>query len=401
MISVEEASARILATFTPVGAETVALAEAAGRISAAPVIARTTQPPADVSAMDGFAVRAEEARGGAALRLIGSAPAGHPFAGSVGAGETVRIFTGSFIPAGADAVLLQEDADAEEGGVRVRETVRPGQHIRRMGQDFAHGDVVIAAGRRLSSRDIGLAAAADHPWLLVHRRPRVAVLATGDEIALPGEPIPPGGIVSSNAHALAAMVAALGGAPSVLPIAADDTEAIGRAADAARGFDLLLTTGGISVGAHDLVQAGLARRGLAVDFWKIAMRPGKPLMFGRLGEMPVLGLPGNPVAAFVCALLFARPALLRLAGLAAAPLPTTTAETATALGANDRRFDFLRARLEEDAAGRLVATAFAVQDSAMQAVLARADALILRPPHAPAVAAGAAVEIVRFDRLGL
>ena len=401
MISVEEASARILATFTPVGAETVALAEAAGRISAAPVIARTTQPPADVSAMDGFAVRAEEARDGAALRLIGSAPAGHPFAGSVGAGETVRIFTGSFIPAGADAVLLQEDADAEEGGVRVRETVRPGQHIRRMGQDFAHGDVVIAAGQRLSSRDIGLAAAADHPWLLVHRRPRVAVLATGDEIALPGEPIPPGGIVSSNAHALAAMVAALGGAPSVLPIAADDTEAIGRAADAARGFDLLLTTGGISVGAHDLVQEGLARRGLAVDFWKIAMRPGKPLMFGRLGEMPVLGLPGNPVAAFVCALLFARPALLRLAGLAAAPLPTTTAETATALGANDRRFDFLRARLEEDAAGRLVATAFAVQDSAMQAVLARADALILRPPHAPAVAAGAAVEIVRFDRLGL
>ena len=401
MISVEEASARILATFTPVGAETVALAEAAGRISAAPVIARTTQPPADVSAMDGFAVRAEEARGGAALRLIGSAPAGHPFAGSVGAGETVRIFTGSFIPAGADAVLLQEDADAEEGGVRVRETVRPGQHIRRMGQDFAHGDVVIAAGRRLSSRDIGLAAAADHPWLLVHRRPRVAVLATGDEIALPGEPIPPGGIVSSNAHALAAMVAALGGAPSVLPIAADDTEAIGRAADAARGFDLLLTTGGISVGAHDLVQEGLARRGLAVDFWKIAMRPGKPLMFGRLGEMPVLGLPGNPVAAFVCALLFARPALLRLAGLAAAPLPISRAETATALGANDRRFAFLRARLEEDAAGRLVAAAFAIQDSAMQAVLARADALILRPPHAPAVAAGAAVEIVRFDRLGL
>ncbi len=401
MISVEEASARILATFTPVGAETVALAEAAGRISAAPVIARTTQPPADVSAMDGFAVRAEEARDGAALRLIGSAPAGHPFAGSVGAGETVRIFTGSFIPAGADAVLLQEDADAEEGGVRVRETVRPGQHIRRQGQDFAAGEAVIAAGRRLSPRDIGLAAAADHPWLLVHRRPRVAVLATGDEIALPGEPIPPGGIVSSNAHALAAMVAALGGAPSVLPIAADDTEAIGRAADAARGFDLLLTTGGISVGAHDLVQEGLARRGLAVDFWKIAMRPGKPLMFGRLGEMPVLGLPGNPVAAFVCALLFARPALLRLAGLAAAPLPISRAETATALGANDRRFAFLRARLEEDAAGRLVAAAFAIQDSAMQAVLARADALILRPPHAPAVAAGAAVEIVRFDRLGL
>ncbi len=401
MISVAEARDRILAAFAPVGAETVALAEAAGRISAAPVIARTTQPPADVSAMDGYAVRTEDGRDGAVLRLIGSAPAGHPFAGGIGVGETVRIFTGSFVPAGADAVLLQEDASPEGETIRVRETVRPGQHIRRMGQDFAQGDVVIAAGRRLSPRAIGLAAAANHPWLLVHRRPRVAVLATGDEIALPGEPIPPGGIVSSNAHVLAAMVASLGGAPSVLPIALDDPEAIAAAADAARGFDLLITTGGASVGAHDLVQAGLARRGLAVDFWKIAMRPGKPLMFGRLGAMPVLGLPGNPVAAFVCALLFARPALLRLAGLAPAPLPTTRAETATALPANDRRFDFLRARLEEDAAGRLIATAFAVQDSAMQAVLADADALILRPPHAPSVAAGAAVEIVRFDRLGL
>jgi molybdopterin molybdotransferase len=227
------------------------------------------------------------------------------------------------------------------------------------------------------------------------------VLATGDEIALPGEPIPEGGIVSSNAHALAAMLTSLGAVASVLPIAADDPDAIAQAADAARGFDLLLTTGGASVGAHDLVQAGLARRGLAVDFWKIAMRPGKPLMFGRLGEMPVLGLPGNPVAAFVCGLLFVRPAVLRLAGLAGAPLATATATTATPLAANDRRFDFLRARLLEDEAGNLVAEAFAVQDSAMQAVLARADALILRPPFAPALAAGGVVEIIRFDRLGL
>lgn len=401
MISIEEAGARILAAFAAVGAETVALAAASGRVTAAPVIARTTQPPADVSAMDGYAVRAEDARDGATLRLIGSAPAGHPFTGRLGAGETVRIFTGSVLPAGADAVLLQEDASTDGAIVQVGESVHRGRHVRRMGQDFAAGETLIAAGRRLSPRAIGLAAAANHPWLLVHRRPRVAVLATGDEIALPGDPIPAGGIISSNAHALAALITALGGAPSVLPIAADDPEAIGRAADAARGFDLLLTTGGASVGAHDLVQEGLARRGLAVDFWKIAMRPGKPLMFGRLGAMPVLGLPGNPVAAFVCALLFVRPAVLRLAGLPATPLPTTTAVTATPLAANDRRFDFLRARLAEDAAGEPVAEAFAVQDSAMQAALAHADALILRPPHAPALAASAKIEIVRFDRLGL
>ena len=401
MISIEDARARILAAFAPVGAETVALAEACGRISAAAVIARRTQPPADVSAMDGYAVRAEDARDGATLRVIGSAPAGHPFAGRIGAGETVRIFTGSILPEGADAVLLQEDAEAEGETVRVRESARPGRHIRRMGEDFARDEPIIAAGRRLSPRDIGLAAAANHPWLQVHRRPRVAVLATGDEIALPGEPIPQGGIVSSNAHALAAMLTSLGAVASVLPIAADDPDAIAQAADAARGFDLLLTTGGASVGAHDLVQAGLARRGFAVDFWKIAMRPGKPLMFGRLGEMPVLGLPGNPVAAFVCGLLFVRPAVLRLAGLAGAPLPMVTAETATSLAANDRRFDFLRARLRDEPGGRCVVEAFAVQDSAMQAVLARADALILRPPFAPALAAGAAVEIIRFDRLGL
>ncbi len=401
MIGIDGARARILAGLVAVGPETVALAEALGRITAAPVLARLTLPPADVSAMDGYAVRVAEARAGATLRLIGSAPAGHPFAGAMAAGETVRIFTGSFLPDGADAVLLQEDAEAVGERVVVRETVRPGQHIRRKGQDFTEASTVIPAGRRLGPRDIGLAAAANHPWLAVHRRPRIAILATGDEIALPGEKVPAGGIVSSNAHALAAMVIALGGTPIILPIAPDDIDAIARGADGARGADLLVTTGGASVGDHDLVQAGLARRGLAVDFWKIAMRPGKPLMFGQLGDMPVLGLPGNPVSAFICALLFLRPALLRLAGLADAPLPLEPAQTKTPLRANDRRFDFLRAVLERNQDGALLAEAFAVQDSAMQASLARADALILRPPHAPAVEAGGVVEILRFERLGL
>jgi molybdopterin molybdotransferase len=400
MISVEEARARILAAFAATGGETVALSEAVGRVSAAPIVARLTQPPADVSAMDGYAVRAADGVAGARLRLIGSAPAGHPFAGEIGPGESVRIFTGSIVPAGGEAVLLQEDAAEAGGMVEVREAVRPGQHIRRQGQDFRAGDVVIPAAKRLTPRDIGLAAAANHPWLAVHRAPRVAILATGDEIALPGEPIPPGGIVSSNAHALAALVRQHGGVAVILPIAPDDAAAIAGAAAGVGGFDLLLTTGGASVGAHDLVQPALAACGMVVDFWRIAMRPGKPLMFGRLGATPVLGLPGNPVSAFICAVLFLLPALTRLRGLADAPLPRWTARSGTALRANDRRFDFLRARLEHRPDG-LVASAFASQDSAVQSLLAQADALILRPPHAPALEAGGEVEIIRLDLAGV
>jgi molybdopterin molybdotransferase len=399
MISVEEARARIVAPLRPTPAETVGLAEGWGRVLAAPAIARLTQPPADVSAMDGYALRASDGTAGAVLRVIGEAPAGHPFAGIVGAGETVRLFTGSVVPAGADAILLQEDATRDGALVRVNETATAGRHIRRAGQDFAAGDEVIPAGRRLGARDIGLAASANHPWLRVHRRPRVALLATGDEIAMPGEPIPAGGIVSSNAHALAALVRAGGGEPVVLPIARDTKEAIAEVADAVQGCDLLVTTGGASVGDHDLVVAGLQTRGLQVDFWKIAMRPGKPLLFGQMGAVPVLGLPGNPVSALVCAVLFLVPALARLSGLPPAPPPTEDAITGTPLPANDHRADHLRATLERDAADRLVATAFRVQDSAMLRRLAQADALILRAPHAPALEAGAPVRVIRLDRL--
>jgi molybdopterin molybdotransferase len=313
----------------------------------------------------------------------------------------VRLITGSFVPAGADTVLLQEDASEADGIVTVNEAATKARHIRRAGQDFSERDVLVQAGRRLTARDIGLAASGNHPWLSVHRRPRVAILATGDEIALPGEPIPPGGIVSSNAHALAALMRAQGCDPTVLPIAADTLEAIAAGADAARGADLLVTTGGASVGDHDLVQAGLGQRGLALDFWKIAMRPGKPLMFGRMQDMPVLGLPGNPVSALVCAVLFLVPALARLAGLPAAPLPRTAALLGARLPANDRRADFLRARLTTAEDGRLTATAFERQDSAMLRLLATADALLLRAPFAPAAEAGAAVEVIRLDQLGL
>ena len=401
MISVAAARERIVAAMRPTAAEIVAIPAAWNRVSAAPVTARLTQPPADVSAMDGYALRAADGANGATLRVIGEAPAGHPFAGEVGPGEAVRLFTGSVVPSGADGILLQEDAAREADRVTVRETVRPGRHIRRAGQDFTAGEALIPAGKRLGARDIGLAAAANHPWLAVHRPPRLAILATGDEIALPGDPIGPGGIVSSNSHALAALARAAGADPLILPIARDDRAAIAAVADAIAGADLLVTTGGASVGDHDLVQAGLGERGFVVDFWKIAMRPGKPLMFGTLGAVPVLGLPGNPVSALVCAILFLIPALARLSGLPGDPPPTLPARLGSPLAANDHRADHLRAALTPGAGGELTATAFARQDSAMLRLLAEANALILRPPHAPALESGAAVEIIRLDTLGL
>jgi molybdopterin molybdotransferase len=401
MISVEEARERILASLHPTPGEVVALPDAWGRVTVTPVIARLTQPPADVSAMDGYALRAADGTLGAVLKVIGSAPAGHPFDSSVAAGQAVRIFTGSVVPAGADAILLQEDATATGTEVRVNEAVTEGRHIRRAGQDFAAGDAVIPAGRRITARDAGLAAAANHPWLTVHRRPRVAILATGDEIAMPGEPIPSGGIVSSNSHALAALVRATGGEPIVLPVAQDTREAVAAVADAVHGVDMLVTTGGASVGDHDLVIEALKTRGLDLDFWQIAMRPGKPLLFGRLGPVPVLGLPGNPVSAMVCAILFLLPALSRLSGLPSAPPPVSQAIAGAALRANDHRADHLRAAVSTDPLGRIVATPFQVQDSALLRRLALADALILRPPHAPALAEGEEVPVIRLDSLGI
>jgi molybdopterin molybdotransferase len=401
MISVDEARQRILEAVRPTAPEVVALAEAWNRVTAAPVLARLTQPPADISAMDGYAVRAADGVPQASLSVIGDAPAGHPFAGRVGPGEAVRLFTGSVVPPGADSVIIQEDATRDGDRVRVNEAAIAGRHIRRAGQDFAAGDEVLPAGRRITARDVGLAAAANHPWLTVHRRPRVAILSTGDEIAMPGEPIPPGGIVSSNSHALAALVRAAGGEPLILPNARDDHATIGAVADSIGGMDLLVTTGGASVGDHDLVFSALQARGMTLDFWQIAMRPGKPLLFGRMGATPVIGLPGNPVSALVCAILFLLPALARLSGLPAAPPPVTPAVLGAALRANDKRTDHLRATIRVDSGGRLVATPFAVQDSAMLRRLAQADALILRPPHDPALPEGAPIGIIRLDSLGL
>lgn len=396
MQSVEAARARILAALAATPPETVALAEAAGRVLARPVSARLTQPPAAVSAMDGYALRAADAALGARLRVVGEAPAGHPFAGQIGPGEAVRIFTGAFIPKGADSILLQEDATAEAGTVLVREAVTQGRWVRPAGLDFATGETLLAAGRKLTARDIGLAAAANHPWLTLHRRPRIGILATGDEIALPGDPLPMGGIVSSNAHALAAMLRAAGAEAVILPIAPDDADAIATLAQGARGCDMLVTTGGASVGEHDLVQKALVPGGFALDFWKIAMRPGKPLIWGRLGETPMLGLPGNPVSALVCAVVFLLPAVAVMAGLPAAPTPSEAALAGADLAANDQREDYLRCTLDGD-----VATPFSRQDSSMLKTLARADALLIRAPHAAALPAGSPVRIIRLSALGV
>jgi len=399
VISVDEARDRILAGLGATGPETVPLAAGWNRVLARPVAARLTQPPADVSAMDGYAVRAADAVAGATLRLSGAAPAGKPFAGSVGAGEAVRIFTGGFVPEGADGIVIQEDATVSDGSVRINETAMAGRHIRRRGLDFLEGSELLPAGRRLTARDIGLAAAGNHPWLTVHRRPRIGILATGDEIALPGEALPAGGIVSSNAHALAALVASAGGEASILPIAPDDAAEIAALAGSG-GFDLLVTTGGASVGEHDLVQKALGRDGFVLDFWQIAMRPGKPLIWGRLGAVPVLGLPGNPVSALVCAVIFLLPALARLQGLADTATPTIRARAGVDLPENDKRADHLRATLAAGEGG-WIATPASRQDSSMLSVLAGADALILRAPFAPKLPKGAAVEVVPLAALGV
>jgi molybdopterin molybdotransferase len=398
VIPVEEACKRLLAPLTPLAAEQVSLADALGRVLAEDVAARRTQPPFPASAMDGYAVRsADVARVPARLTVVGSVPAGQAYAGTVGRGEAVRIFTGAPVPNGADSIVIQEDTERAGDIVTVREAAPEGQFVRPAGLDFREGDVGLRAGRRLTARDVGLAAAMNRPWLLVRRQPRVAILPTGDEVVLPGDPVGPNQIVSSNGLALAAFVTQCGGIPLQLPIAPDDNSALQRIALGAAGADFLVTTGGASVGDHDLVREALQAGGLVLDFWKIAMRPGKPLMVGRFRDTPMLGLPGNPVSTLVCALLFLKPAIERLLGLEGAEAPPVRARLALGLPANDQRQDYLRATLTRAADGALEARPFSRQDSSMMSALAQSDCLIVRQPRAPAAAAGDSVEVILLE----
>jgi molybdopterin molybdotransferase len=396
VISVEEALTRLLALIEILPPEQIALADGLGRVLAEDVAARRTQPPFAASAMDGYAVRADDlGRIPVELRIVAEVPAGAGFGGHVGAGEAARIFTGAPMPAGTDTVVIQEDAERHGDRVRVLEGARRGRYVRREGLDFAAGDALLQVGQRLTARDIGLLAAMNRPWLFVRRRPHIGILSTGDEIVMPGDPIGPHQIVSSNSLALSAMVAASGGVAVSVGNAPDDPEALRRIAAATRGVDLLVTTGGASVGEHDLVRQVLAEDGFDLDFWQIAMRPGKPLMAGRYRGTPMLGLPGNPVSTFVCGVLFLVPAIERLSGIAATEA-AATARLGAAVAANDRRQDYLRARLTRADDGIEEAAPFAVQDSSMMRLLAQADCLIMRPPHAPAAAPGETVPILRF-----
>ncbi len=378
--------------FGPVGCEDVSLLDAAGRVLAEPVIARHTQPPQAVSAMDGWAVRsADFGAEPVSLRIVAEIPAGHPWDGTLSAGEAARIFTGAPLPGGADTVVIQENATRDGARVHLHALPAPGKNVRAAGLDFRAGSIVAEANTQLTARRIGVIAAAGHPWVTVRRRPRVAILATGDEVRRPGDPLGPGQIVSSNTYALAALIRSLGGEPVVLPVVPDTLGGLAEAAKNAAGCDLVLTTGGASVGDHDLVQQGLGTVGLQVNFWKLALRPGKPLIFGRLGDRPFLGLPGNPVSTIVCALLFLKPCIERLLGLPRRALPTVQVPLGIALAANDERQDYVRARLID---GR--ATPLPVQDSAMMNVLADADGLLVRPPHDPAKPAGDLVSVILF-----
>jgi len=337
---------------------------------------------------------ADVARVPARLRVVGSVPAGQAYPQPLNAGEAVRIFTGAPLPAGADAIVIQEDTDRDGDILSVREGAPKGRYVRPAGLDFVAGSPGIPARRRLTARDIGLAAGMDRPWLMVHRRPRVAILSTGDEIVMPGDPIGPNQIVSSNSLALGAFVQACGAVPLQLGIAADTPESLQRLAEGARGADLLITTGGASVGEHDLVKDALRASGLELDFWQIAMRPGKPLMVGRYRDAVMVGLPGNPVSTLVCALIFLKPAIERLSGLDSVAEPPVTARLAVPLAANDRRQDYLRATLARAPDGELEAKPFEKQDSSMMSLLARSDCLVVRPPHAPAAKAGERVSII-------
>jgi molybdopterin molybdotransferase len=402
LISVEEALARLVGGVEPLAVETVALSEANGRVLAADLAARRTQPPFAASAMDGYAVRAADiAATPATLRLIGEAPAGHAFAGRVGPGETVRIFTGAPLPEGSDTILIQENATRDGDMVTALESEPEGRYVRAAGLDFAEGDVLLCAGTRLGFRDLALAAAMNHAHLAVRRRPRVAILATGDELVEPGGNPADDQIIASNDTGLAAFVEDCGGEAIRLGIARDTQHALAERIQAARSAraDILVTLGGASVGDHDLVQDALGLAGMELAFWRIAMRPGKPLMAGAIGDMRVLGLPGNPVSSLVCALLFLRPLIDALSGLPeAGKRGAEMLPLAAAVGENDRREDYLRASLVigEDGIERVLP--FPRQDSSMLATFALAEALVVRPPHGAALAAETRVPVLRLDR---
>ena len=397
-LSVEEALRRILDGVEPLPAETVAIEAARGRTLAERLAALVTQPPFDASAMDGYAVRAADVRAlPATLAVVGEAAAGHPFAGTVGPGQAARIFTGAPIPAGADAIVIQENTVREGDKVTVREGAPDKGHVRPRGFDFAAGETLLAPGRQLGPRELALAAAMGHGRVPVHRRPRVAILSTGDELVRPGERPGPGQITASNHLGVGALAEQAGAEAQQLGIARDTRESLDEHFARARDADVIVTIGGASVGDHDLVAPALKARGMTLAFWKIAMRPGLPLMFGRLGPARILGLPGNPVSSLVCARIFVVPLIRALLGHAHRDERPTQARAAVPIEANGPRQHYMRATTALGADGLALVTPVRSQDSSLLSPLAEADCLLVRAPHAPAAPAGSLVDILPLD----
>ncbi|WP_024506948.1 gephyrin-like molybdotransferase Glp [Bradyrhizobium sp. ARR65] len=399
LMPVADALAAILDGAKPLPEESTALDLAYHRTLARDVVALRTQPPQAMSAMDGYAVRAADAAEvNAKLKVIGEVAAGRPFDRALGKGEAARIFTGGVIPEGADAVVIQEDTVAKGGSITIKEAAILGRHIRPAGVDFRQGDVLLEAGSRLTDRDLSLAASMNYPELPVRGRPKVALLATGDELVMPGTEPGPGQIVYSNGYALRALMRSEGAEVVDLGVAADTMDAtvagIRRARDL--GADILVTTGGASVGDHDLVKKALEAERVSIAFWQIAMRPGKPMMHGRLGAMRVVGVPGNPVSSYVCTLLFVVPLIRALSGRKTIHHAREAALLGRDVGTNDVREDYLRATLEDRAEGAPIATPVTRQDSSLLNYLSRARALVIRPPFAPAAKAGSPCEILRL-----
>ncbi len=386
MISVDEALGHLFALVAPVGSEPVPVADANGRVLTSPVTAPRDQPPFPTSVMDGYAVRDTDIRPGAVLNVIDESAAGHRADHAVGQGQAIRIFTGAPVPDGADRVLIQEDTTRDGDQITVGETPDSAVYIRPAGTDFKAGGQ-ISAPRRLGPNDFVLAGAMNAGELTCSRRPEVALVATGDELVMPGESPGPDQIIASNALGLAALIRAEGGIPRILPIARDRRENLDLALDLAQGADLIVTIGGASVGDHDLVQDVARARGMEPAFYKVAMRPGKPLMAGHLGQTPMIGLPGNPVSSMVCGHVFLLPTLRVMLGLPAAPATRAQAPLAADIGPNGPREHYMRARLD---GGRL--TVFDRQDSGLMSVLSSANALVVRPPKDGARAAGTVMD---------